>query len=644
MPAAGRRNRVVILALPMMLWAFCGAASIGLAWTIAPLEQTDSASQSRTDDPLTGLRHGHPRLVVLDSDIGRLRSLIRQDAKARRVYLELAELARQMETEPVVEPQPAGRQLLRQSRQCLERVYTLALLYRLDGNRRYLERAVKELRAMAVLPDWNPHHFLDTAEMTHAMAIGYDWLFDVLSPEDRALMQRAIRENGLKASLPFYQLPPNSPRGPGGSNWHLWAQNINNWGLVCNGGMTLGALAIGDEDAQIGRTILRYAERSIRKPLREIYSPEGGSGEGPGYWHYATYYTACLVSGLESALGQDWQIPASQGLAQTGRFRIYISSPRGWTFNYGDSHPEVGRTQEMFWLAKLFKQPVYAWHEQCQLESEDLPEVGPRALDLIWYTSEAQSPQQAKWPLGAVFHGVEVATMRSAWGDPNAIWVAAKGGDCRFGHSHRDLGGFVMDAGHVRWALDPGRMRSRTLFDEAKGVRNESAMLHNTLLIDGEDQDRLLSKAAIVDEGFRPEFQFVRIDLSQTYPGKLERLERGVALYQLQHVLVQDELSAEHPVEAVWGMLTEAQVSVQGPVAELKQGGWRLTAQILAPQGARFDVLAPASTQPAAAIRKLLVRLPTKVSDLRLVVALSPHPEGTTAPKLSWRNRRLDQW
>ena len=72
----------------------------------------------------------------------------------------------------------------------LHRVYTLALLYRLDGDQRYAERAWQELEAAAQFQDWNPRHFLDTAEMTHAFAIGYDWLYDVWTPEQRATLRR----------------------------------------------------------------------------------------------------------------------------------------------------------------------------------------------------------------------------------------------------------------------------------------------------------------------------------------------------------------------------------------------------------------------------------------------------------------------
>jgi len=38
------------------------------------------------------------------------------------------------------------------------------------------------------------------------------------------------------------------------------------------------------------------------------------------------------------------------------------------------------------------------------------------------------------------------------------------------------------------------------------------------------------------------------------------------------------------------------------------------------------------------------VRLPEKVTALRLVVALTPHPDGQSPPRISWKQRALQDW
>src|SRR5580700_5528821 len=126
------------------------------------------------DDPLRQLRAGHPRLILLDSDLDRLKALIRDNPLAHRIYLDLEKESDRLLTTPVSEYKLVGPRLRAQTRKILDRVSTLALMYRLTLREPYLRRAVGELRASASFRDWNPAVFTDTAEMAHAFALGYD--------------------------------------------------------------------------------------------------------------------------------------------------------------------------------------------------------------------------------------------------------------------------------------------------------------------------------------------------------------------------------------------------------------------------------------------------------------------------------------
>lgn len=158
------------------------------------------------EDPLNTLRSGHPRLIILDGRIEEVRKLIAENYEAKGFYEKIKENAERILSEPVVEYKiPDGLRLLGESRRCLNRIYALATVYRLDGDEQYKERAVSELQAAASFPDWNPRHFLDTAEMTHAFAIGYDWFYRSLSDEEKEMIRKAIIEKGLKPALEVYE-------------------------------------------------------------------------------------------------------------------------------------------------------------------------------------------------------------------------------------------------------------------------------------------------------------------------------------------------------------------------------------------------------------------------------------------------------
>src|SRR5260370_638505 len=145
----------------------------GQLLALTALAQEDSG-------PLRQLRPGHPRLVLLDADFDRLRLLVREHPLARRIFNDFEKECDRLLSIPPVEYKVVPR-LLPQARRLMGRVTTLALMYRLTGNEPWLRRAVMELNAAAAFKDWNPQRFNDTAEMTVAFALGYDWLYNALT-------------------------------------------------------------------------------------------------------------------------------------------------------------------------------------------------------------------------------------------------------------------------------------------------------------------------------------------------------------------------------------------------------------------------------------------------------------------------------
>lgn len=557
---------------------------------------------SAADRPLETLRREHPRLIASSSDWPRLQALVKVDPFAGKMYEALKRQADTIRTQPPVVHKLIGPRLLDQSRRALDRIYTLSIVYKISADRAYLDRAVQELRAAAAFPDWNPSHFLDVAEMTHAFAIGYDWLYPDLSPEDRATIRKAIVEKGLDEAIPIYKA----------KSW--WTAVVHNWNQVCNGGMALGALAIADEEREKAEYIVGQSIDSIQRAMNS-YAPEGGWAEGPGYWQYATVYNVYYLAGLETALGTDFGLSATPGFAHAGDFRIYFQGPTSQTFNYADAHAGSGTAFEMLWLARKFKQPVFASDELGHLDAGDRPQ----ALDLLWYTPESTTPKAAVWPVSRMFRGVDVAFLRSAWEDPNALWVAVKGGDNAANHSHLDLGSFVLEKYGVRWAVDLGSddYNMPGYFGKQRftyyRLRTES---HNTVLIDGENQE---AKARAPMQMHDAE---ALIDLTAAYPGKLRSFTRGVRIDGAA-AIVRDEIEARQEVEPLWGMVTDAEVTVQGRKAVLRKGDRALQAEVLSPADARFEIVSTKQEPPQNAnlgTKRLVVRLSGKTTRARIEV------------------------
>ncbi len=254
-------------------------------------------------------------------------------------------------------------------------------------------------------------------------------------------------------------------------------------------------------------------------------------------------------------------------------------------------------------------------------------------------TSNLRS-QPPPWPPDAIFRGVDLACFRSAWDDPNALFLAVKGGDNKAAHAHLDLGSFVFDAGGVRWAADLGTddydlpgyfTRQRWTYYR---TRTEA---HNTLLIDDQNQDTR-AEARITRQEFAPDLSWVQIDLSRANGSRVKQWLRRFGMAQRQAVLIEDSVRTDQPVEVIWGMMTDADITVSGQTALLRKNGWNLAAEIRTPRHAVFDKAPVPSSTPQAAnpnFHKLIVRLGDKATEVDINIILTPYRDGQPKPKIT---------
>lgn len=628
---------------PLVLtFLLIGSGTHGVLWSAEPARIPVPGQQ----EILAHLRKTHPRLLASAQDFGRLKQQLATDPQLRDWQSKLREQAVRILTAPPSRYEiPDGLRLLGTSRRVLGRVQTLALLYRLEDDKRYVERVWNELTAAANFQDWNPRHFLDTAEMTHAFAIGYDWLYDAWTPEQRAVIRTAILEHGLKPALGVYR---------GTAKYGSWPKARHNWNQVCNGGIGMGALAIADEAPELAGELLHHILESLQIPMRE-FAPDGAWNEGPAYWNYATAYNCVILAALESALGSDFGLSQIPGFAEAGLFPIYMTGPLGRTFNYADGSDGTIRAAQMFWLARKFNRPVYAAYERRL--------AAPHPLDLLWCGQRDDATSIETPSLDKYFRGVEVATFRSAWDERGALFLGFKAGDNKANHSHLDLGSFVLDALGTRWAVDPGA-DDYNLPGYFGGQRWNYYRLraegHNTLVINpgaGPDQNPAAA-ARIIRFDSHPERAFAVADLTPAYARDASLVQRGILLLDRKRVLVQDEIEAKSPSDVWWFLHTPAEVKLggDGTIATLTEGNTTLLARILSPAQAAFTIMAaeplPRSPHPERQakngnLRKLAIHM-KDVNHLRLAVLFIPVGDGEKpferlpeiAPLERWRPGR----
>ncbi len=593
---------------------------------VQPIACRDSAplAEPKAAQILTALRPGHPRLIASTERFDQLKRDIQSDQTLARWHESLRKDGEAiLRARPSRYEIPDGLRLLATSRRVLDRVTTLALLFRLDGDRRYVERAWSELEAAAKFPDWNPRHFLDTAEMTAAFGIGYDWLYDQWTADQRQVLRTAMVELGLQQGLKVYQRPKGG--------WHT---SQHNWNQVCNGGMTIGALAMADELPELAGEILEHAIRSVPRAMQN-FAPDGAWGEGPGYWSYATQYNVAMLAALESALGTDFGLSAIPGFAEAGTFPMYLTGPLDRTFDFADAHAGTPRPPQLFWFARKFNRPEYAAFEIAHAE--------PSAMDLVFYDPRGHQSDLAALPLDKYFRDAEVGMFRSAWNDRKALWVAFKAGSNAVNHSHLDLGTFVLEALGQRWFVDlgaddynlPGYF-GRQRWDYYR-LRAEG---HNTLLINpgnGPDQDpRAATKIVRFEAPGDGGSQSAVLDLTPAYAAHATKVQRTISLHDRRWVTIRDEIETQAPAE-VWSLLhTPATISLNADArtATLRIGSQSLLVELASPTDAKLEVLpaAPLPTSPN----------PERQAANKSIQKLAVHLEGVS--KTSLELRLKPQW
>jgi hypothetical protein len=571
------------------------------------------------DDFLTSLDKVHPRLVLKDKDLMLLKAAMVEDPALQKCWDDVRADAEACLKRPPLVYEKVGPRLLSVSRDCLRRVYSLTLAYRWTGDERYAAKARANLLEVSAFPDWNPSHFLDTAEMSHAVGVGYDWLHAYLDPDTRATIVRALIEKGLEPGLKVYE----------SNGW--WTRSDHNWNQVCNGGMIVGALAIADIEPSYAERIVPAAVESLPRALK-TYAPDGAWGEGPGYWSYATHYTAYGLAALDTALGSTFGLLDVEGLSKAGDFPIYTTGPTGLYLNLADVGERSARRPMacMFWLARTFHNPLYAYAEHKEISRRPAG-----AAHLVWYTARPRASATRR-QLDRYFRGpVEVATMRSAWDDPEALFVGIKAGYNQVNHGHLDLGNFELDALGVRWARDlgadnynlPGYWESRPGGQRWSYYRLNSAS-HNICMLGGEDQD-VLAKSTFTSTRMNETDPSAIINLTQAYAKFAKSAFRGVKMVAGRTaVLVQDEFAIEKPCDVVWGMTTDADIRIEdGSVARLKLDGKELIVRLLSPANATFTVGSAEQEPPQRTnkgVKRLLARLADAQGDVRIAVLFAP--------------------
>ncbi|KAG8862900.1 hypothetical protein FRB96_000318 [Tulasnella sp. 330] len=587
------------------------ANSGGSTWSADPFQPANPSP--------TSVRTDRPRLIAPAYKWAQLETFMATDPYMQQWNATIMQNANTWEAmDPVAYVIDGGLTesgVLDPAREVKERIKAFAYAYRITNQTMWVDRAWKELQnacGQGTQPfgtpgnNWNTGHFLDVAEFTNAFAIGYDWLYDAWTDAQKTTIRDAITSLGLQYGVASYN-------GSSAGTAYNWWQTVNgNWNCVCNGGMTLGALAIlGDDTTGLAEQMLGYTVDNAKANCANGPSSDGTWSETPNYWYFGTLAHAEMTSALQTATGSSYDLMTiNPTFADTGLFHMYVYGNQQM-FDYGDAGPNKYSTTAngMMLHATIFNRPEY------MLFQRDRPDSGD-PWSMFWYDPSVAG---AWWDGLAFDHHFDDpldnwASMRSSWTDQTGLYVAMKSGNHTGHQTHGDLdaGDFVIDALGVRWAGELGSGDYDSVGYFSSEAQDSQRWLYyrkrtegqNTLVVNWDNQNADASTPC--NFGTTNETQgsstvytvpststaFFTTDLTNTYNGV--SIQRGIRMVNGRtQVLLQDDITgATTPVQ--WRMHTNATVVLSNgnTTATLTLENQTMEVNILNPaSGVAFETL-----------------------------------------------------
>lgn len=505
----------------------------------------------------------HPRLLLQSGDLQALRYNCKNHAAMKTWYAKVKAKADAalLADLPVYNPQKplyyaAGHVLS-------ERLPLLSFAYLIEQDSRYAQRVYENLEAAAQAPDWGTVHYLDVAATAFGAALAYDWCYDYLKrqPEQLETVENALIDKALEPTWKVFYNVREETLGQ-------WTNKNNNWIFVCAAGIGMAALALGDVPRcrELSGEVLCKVRSSLDTVLWKL-APDGAWYEGPSYWAYSMAYLVPYIAALNTAAGEGFGLPETEGMRHTAYYPIQ-SMGKDVTFNLNDASEEAVKSPELFYFARLYQDRNLGGYRYYQLNTLAME---PSWRDLIWYNSGYVSTSfDTEMEQDAYYRGIEMVTLRSGY-KGNIHFAGLHGGINRVEHGQIDAGTFVYETNGTRWAIDLGPENYNLynyweMADQPKsrwGYYRNRAEGHNTItLAPGSNADQgLYAEAKITAFSSQASQAMAITDLTSVL--NVASAKRGIRLDKTGgSLIVKDELALSRPKNLYWFMHTRAQITL----------------------------------------------------------------------------------
>jgi len=368
--------------------------------------------------------------------------------------------------------------------------------------------------------------FLKAGRLIAWMSLGYDWIYDLLSEEERAEILRQIAEKGMvpchralygmryPETVKGWGFDPEQPYRfdvPDMSRWPVILGH-NNFRAVINGGMALGLYTLKGKDDRYADWREMLMDSYYR--FTELIEPDGSYDEAVSYLNYAMTYLIYFMEVVERQEDIDL-FDAANYIGMTdynlAMLMPYRMEPAG-SVNFGDARHSLSSAVE-FWIAKKSRDGLSQYAALNYAPNHDL-------FSLVYYdpTIEARPPSTKDY---FKHLSIDWITTRTGYEINDLVVAMRSGGPMNHEHADRNsvilkYGGEVLLADQYRPTYDPNR----------PDWLLRTSLAHNTIVIDGKGQqyhkgeegtNASKSSAKIVRAGERAGYSFWASDATPAY-------------------------------------------------------------------------------------------------------------------------------
>jgi hypothetical protein len=436
----------------------------------------------------------HPRVYVTEKNLAELRERAR--TSHRELWQRTLARVRALDRDPP--PPPA--QVRRQQNEVGIAIAEAAFVYKIEGDKKYLDAARKYMDAAVSYDIWGyannkPNVDLAAGHLLYGLGWGYDLLYHDLSPNERTRYRdKLIKQARLLADY----FKPKSGRT------FAYSQNHT---FIPITGLGVAAYALYDETPEAAEWA--KLTRAIYDRVLATYSQDGYYYEGFEYWIFSTPWLVHYLDAHAHSTGED--LYDRPGFRLMHQYVAHSMLPTGkYVFDFGDiwegpltraglgedykrTHPQ-GRFYTnynlLYRLAQRFQsgeaQGVADWLKRFDhVNAEDF-------WSLIWYDAKLKPVPIERQPAWHYFPDHDVFYWRSDW-SKDATAFAFKCGPPEGHHTQSTLQQFP------DWRLSSGHAHpdanSFIIFARGEYLTGDTGYAglpmtehHNTLLVDGKGQ------------------------------------------------------------------------------------------------------------------------------------------------------------